>query len=84
MLTGVAYRMSELTEFIMRLLRLKEVLKRTGLGRSYTYRLIAEGQFPKSVPLGGRSVAWVEEEVEEWILARIEERDAQEGARHGG
>jgi prophage regulatory protein len=75
--------MNESTEFSMRLLRLKEVLNRTGLGRSYTYRLIAEGKFPKSVPLGGRSVAWVEEEVEEWILARIEERDTGIGVGDG-
>jgi prophage regulatory protein len=64
----------------MRLLRLSEVLSRTGLGRSKTYEMIAEGKFPQSVPLTGRSVAWVEEEIDEWILARIAERDVQAGA----
>ncbi|WP_235284663.1 AlpA family phage regulatory protein [Vibrio coralliilyticus] len=27
--------------------------------------------FPKSVPLGGRSVAWVESEIEEWMESRL-------------
>jgi len=57
------------------LLRLKQVMGRTGLGRSSVYRLISEGAFPKSVSLGGRSVAWVEQEIDDWIMARIEERD---------
>lgn len=60
----------------MRLMRLPEVTKVTGLGRSSIYEKISEGTFPKSVPLGGRAVAWVSDEVEAWILERIEERDA--------
>ncbi|WP_372218704.1 helix-turn-helix transcriptional regulator [Vibrio splendidus] len=31
--------------------------------------------FPKAVPLGCCSVGWVEEEVTDWILDRIGERD---------
>jgi len=30
------------------------------------------------VPLGGRTVGWVSDEIEAWILERIEERDCQE------
>ena len=55
-----------------RLLHLKEVLNRTSLSRTSIYRLMAEGTFPASVPLGSR-VAWVEALVEEWIQARIAE-----------
>ena len=62
----------------MKLMRLKEVMQATGLGRSTLYKYMAAGQFPEPVPLGGRSVAWVQDEVESWILARIEERDARE------
>lgn len=47
----------------------------TGLGRSTIYNYIADKTFPKPVKLGKRSVAWVESEVQDWILARIEERD---------
>lgn len=59
----------------MRLIKLKEVLEVTGLSRAYTYRLMADNQFPKSVSLGARSVAWVEAEVQDWILERIAARD---------
>ncbi len=59
----------------MRIIRLKEVMSRTGLARSTVYKYISEEKFPKPVGLGGRRVGWVEEEVEEWIQARIEERD---------
>ncbi|EOW9422215.1 AlpA family phage regulatory protein, partial [Vibrio cholerae] len=34
--------------------------------------------FPKSVPLGGRAVAWVESEIEEWMESRLSMRDNQE------
>ncbi|SEF90273.1 helix-turn-helix transcriptional regulator [Marinobacterium lutimaris] len=59
----------------MRLIRQSEVSKLTGLSRASIYRQIDEGRFPKSVSIGGRSVAWVEEEINEWIEARIAERD---------
>jgi len=59
-------------------MRLTEVIKDTGLGRSSIYKRIAQGEFPKPVPLGGRAVGWVSDEIEGWILERIEERDCQE------
>ena len=62
----------------MRIIRLKEVIDCTSLGRSTIYKYISEGSFPKSVPLGGRSVGWVESEVMSWVMARIEARDACE------
>jgi prophage regulatory protein len=60
----------------MRIIRLKEVIETTGLSRSTLYSYIEQGIFPKSVPLGGRCVGWVESEVADWIVARIEERDS--------
>lgn len=59
----------------MRIIRLKEVMDSTGLARSTIYKHVADGVFPKPVPLGDRAVGWVESEVHEWILARIEQRD---------
>ncbi|EMY6812720.1 AlpA family transcriptional regulator, partial [Vibrio cholerae] len=51
----------------------------TGLGRSTIYKFMAdETDFPKSVPLGGRAVAWVESEIEEWMESRLSMRDNQE------
>ncbi|GAA6205386.1 AlpA family transcriptional regulator [Thalassotalea sp. SU-HH00458] len=58
----------------MRLIRLKEVMEITGLGRSSIYKFISEGAFPQSISLGERAVAWELSEVEEWISIKIEER----------
>ncbi|WP_413284195.1 AlpA family transcriptional regulator [Vibrio sp. MA40-2] len=62
----------------MRLIKLKEVMTLTSLARSTIYKYMSEGQFPKAVSLGCRSVGWVEEEVTDWILERIGERDSAE------
>ena len=68
-----------------RFIRLPEVLTRTGYGRTTIYRKMEDGSFPRSVKLSGpledsnafdcRAVAWIEDEVEQWIESRIEERD---------
>lgn len=34
------------------------------------------GYFPKSVELGSRLEAWVEDEIDEWIADKISKRDA--------
>lgn len=57
---------------VTRLIRLKEVQHRVGLGRSTIYRWMAEGKFPKPVQLGGYAVAWALEDVESWISSRLE------------
>ncbi|MFC0337577.1 transcriptional regulator, AlpA family [Kushneria avicenniae] len=59
----------------MRLLKLKDVIFLTGLGRSTVYKYIAEGNFPKPVSLGERNVAWVESEINDWIFLKIKMRD---------
>ncbi|MFC3681382.1 helix-turn-helix transcriptional regulator [Bacterioplanoides pacificum] len=59
----------------MKILKLKEVMDCTALARSTIYKYISEDFFPKPIPLGTRSVGWLESEVEEWILARVAERD---------
>lgn len=60
----------------MRIIRLREVMATTGLARSTVYKYISEGLFPKPVSLGERCVGWVEEEVQDWVMEKIEERDA--------
>ena len=69
-----------------RFIRLSEVLSRTGYGRTSIYRKMEDGSFPRSVKLDGppkdpeafdsRAVAWIEDEVEQWIESRIDERDS--------
>ena len=58
-----------------RLIRLKQVMALTGLSRSYVYALAHKGNFPQSVKLSEKSVAWVEGEVLSWIDSRIKQRD---------
>ncbi len=59
----------------MHLLNLKEVIYLTGLGRSSIYKFMDEGHFPKNVSIGGRSVMWSEEDIQNWIEDKIDERD---------
>ncbi len=54
------------------ILRLPEVRSRTGLSRSTLYLRMSQGSFPKPVSLGGRTVGWVESEINDWIAQRIE------------
>jgi prophage regulatory protein len=58
-----------------RILRLREVEARCGLKRSSIYQAIAEGTFPKSVPLTARAVGWLAHEVDAWIKGRVVARD---------
>jgi prophage regulatory protein len=59
----------------MKILRLKQVTAMTGLARSTIYKYVSAGTFPEPIPLGGRSVGWIEAELHQWITERIENRD---------
>ena len=67
--------MSYSLEFIMRVLKLKEVLLKTSLGKTTLYMLVKESAFPKPIPLGLRAVGWLDSEVDAWIHSRISARD---------
>ncbi len=58
---------------LMRLLRLNQVKAKVGLSRSTIYRLMQEDSFPKSIILAGRSAAWIESEIDDWILQQVRE-----------
>ncbi len=58
--------------------RLPKVMARTGLSQSTIYALIDKGKFPSQVNLGPRAVGWVENEMVDWIEARIDESRARE------
>ena len=59
-----------------RFIRLPEVSNRTGYRRTSIYEKISEGTFPAPIKLGPRAVAWVSEEIDKWMDARVAERDA--------
>lgn len=54
-----------------KILRLPEVMKRTGLSRSSIYAYMADNLFPNSVNIGKRSVGWRESDIEAWIAKRV-------------
>lgn len=57
----------------IRLLRRLEVEQLVGLSRSTIYTRLEKGTFPKPVPLGGRLVAWLESDIQDWIQDRIKD-----------
>lgn len=63
------------------LLRVRGVVKKTGLGRSSVYNKINPGSkyhdatFPKPIRIGANSVVWIESEIDAWIDARVAARD---------
>ena len=54
----------------MRILRLPEVLRITGLSRASIYRLVRSSTFPPSVKLTARTIGWYSTDIETWIAAR--------------
>ncbi|RKR03552.1 AlpA family transcriptional regulator [Kushneria sinocarnis] len=65
------YRPVETIQLGNRLLRRKEVERKTGKSRSAIYAGVSDGTFPAPVPIGDNSVAWLEEEVDSWIASRL-------------
>ena len=53
-------------------LRLPEVIKQTGLSRSTIYLRIAKKEFPSPISLGGRAVGWLQQDIDEWVVEKIE------------
>ena len=51
----------------LRILSMREVMKRTGKSRATIERGYREGTFPRPVRLGPRSRGWLEHEIAAWI-----------------
>ena len=54
-----------------------EVARLIPYSQNHLRRLEAQGSFPKRVRIGANRVAWVRQEIDDWIEARL-------NARHGG
>lgn len=61
-----------------RFLKLDEVKRRAGLGKSMIYRLISEGKFPAPYKLSSAASRWSERELSAWIE---EVKDGFEGKK---
>jgi prophage regulatory protein len=59
-------------------LRLPAVRAKTQLPTSTIYAMMAAGRFPKPIALSVNTRGWIEAEVEEFLRARIAERDADD------
>ena len=66
-----------------KLLRLPEVENVTGLKKSTIYALMKQGEFPQSVQITPRCVAWVESRVLQFVQDRIAAADAAAAAAAG-
>lgn len=54
-----------------------EIARRIPYSQNQLRRLEAQGSFPKRVRIGANRVAWVRQEIDQWIEARM-------NARNGG
>ncbi|MGJ0578047.1 helix-turn-helix transcriptional regulator [Xenorhabdus bovienii] len=54
-------------------IKIHEVSRRTGLGKSTIYKYASEGMFPRPIKIGLRASAFIESEVDAWIHNRITE-----------
>tara|TARA_R100000306_G_scaffold44395_2_gene42482 strand:- start:19771 stop:20247 length:477 start_codon:yes stop_codon:yes gene_type:complete len=59
----------------MQILRLRDVIHTTGLGRSSIYKFSRLGTFPPAITLGGMSVGWNATTINQWIAQLIRDRD---------
>ena len=59
-----------------RMLRLAEVIRRTGLGKTKLYELQKAGRFPRSVHVTETAVRWIDSEVEAWLTKQARARFA--------
>lgn len=62
------------------IIRLPELQAITGRPRSSLYEDMAAGRMPKPIKLGPRAVGWLRADVEQWLAARVAERDGQDRA----
>ncbi len=55
--------------------RLPEVVRRTGKSRSSIYADIQKGLFPRPVCIGTHAKGWIADEIDLWILHKMRQRD---------
>jgi prophage regulatory protein len=58
-------------------LNMPQVLTKVSASRTWLFEQIRAGAFPAPIPLGGRRVGFLLDEVEAWLSDRIADRDAK-------
>ena len=60
------YKNSEL-----KILRMKDVVEKTGFSKSWIYELIKQGNFPNPKKIGSRTIGFNSADVDAWIIERL-------------
>ncbi|WP_223511357.1 helix-turn-helix transcriptional regulator [Pseudomonas sp. GL-B-19] len=70
------------TVFYPRIVRLKQLTERIGLGRSTIYDRMDvqspryDATFPKPIKLGAAAIGWIDSEITTWIEQRMSAKEA--------
>lgn len=56
---------------MVNIIRLPDVMARTGLSRSSVFLKVKTGEMPPPIKLGVRATGWVAEEIDNWIKQRV-------------
>lgn len=57
-----------------RIIRKPELFGKIGLSDATIYRMERAGRFPQRIQLGGNSVGWFDNEINEWLVRKAEDR----------
>ena len=55
----------------LKILRMRDVIEKTGFSRAWIYELIKKGEFPSPKQIGSRAVGFSSAEIDAWIIARL-------------
>lgn len=55
----------------LKILRMRDVIEKTGFSRAWIYELIKKGDFPSPKLIGSRAVGFSSAEIDAWIIARL-------------
>ncbi|MEE9250365.1 MAG: AlpA family transcriptional regulator [Alphaproteobacteria bacterium] len=67
-----------------RMLRVPEVMARTGLSRTTLWRRVRAGTFPAPIQLGENSIGWPASEITAWLASRPRRTYGAETAPEAG
>lgn len=61
-----------------RVMRKPEVIGKIGLSDPTIWRMEKRGAFPKRITLGGNSVGWFSNEIDDWLAKKASDRPGRE------
>lgn len=58
----------------MKALKIKDVVEKVSLGQSTIYKMVSLGTFPRPFQIAPNRVAWVESEIDDWLIECASQR----------